>query len=88
MGEDTLSESTARVRFLSFLLSCFSGLALALVLIGTYALVSYDTARRTREVGIRMALGATAGRVERSFSFASRNEPAKRTQDRFAVKVL
>jgi ABC-type antimicrobial peptide transport system permease subunit len=47
------------------LLSAFSGLALLLTLVGTYALVSYDTARRTREVGIRMALGATAGRVER-----------------------
>jgi putative ABC transport system permease protein len=64
-GEDTLSESTARARFLGMLLSAFSGLALVLTLVGTYALVSYDTARRTREVGIRMALGATAGRVER-----------------------
>jgi predicted permease len=64
-GENTLSEATARARFLSMLLSAFSGLALLLTLVGTYALVSYDTARRTREVGIRMALGATAGRVER-----------------------
>jgi putative ABC transport system permease protein len=64
-GEDTLSESTARARFLSMLLSAFAGLALLLTLVGTYALVSYDTARRTREVGIRMALGATAGRVKR-----------------------
>jgi len=64
-GEDTLSEFTARTRFLSMLLSAFSGLALLLTLVGTYALVSYDTARRTREVGIRMALGATTGRVKR-----------------------
>jgi len=64
-GEDALSESTARARFLSMLLSAFAGLALLLTLVGTYALVSYDTARRTREVGIRMALGATAGRVKR-----------------------
>jgi putative ABC transport system permease protein len=62
-GEDVLSDSTARARFMSILLSAFSGLALVLTLAGTYALVSYDTARRTREVGIRMTLGATASRV-------------------------
>ena len=64
-GEAFLSESTARVRVLSWLLSSFSGLAFVLVLVGTYALVSYDTARRTREVGIRMALGASPAHVKK-----------------------
>jgi putative ABC transport system permease protein len=64
-GQDVLSDSTARARFMGTLLSAFSGLALILTLAGIYALVSYDTARRTREVGIRMTLGATSARVMR-----------------------
>jgi predicted lysophospholipase L1 biosynthesis ABC-type transport system permease subunit len=64
-GEAYLSDSTARVRFLSWLLSSFSGLSFVLVLVGTYALVSYDTARRKREVGIRMALGASPARIKK-----------------------
>ncbi|HYC61389.1 MAG TPA: ABC transporter permease [Thermoanaerobaculia bacterium] len=63
--DTTLGRSLATPRFQAVLITSFGAIALLLAAIGLYALMAYQVQRRTNEIGIRVALGATRGEVAR-----------------------
>ncbi len=63
--EEAIATSLTSQRFMTILLVSFGGMALLIATVGVYGVISYSVAQRTNEIGIRVAMGATRGKILR-----------------------
>ena len=64
--QELVDRAVSPRRFFMVLVGIFAGLGLLLAMLGIYGVISYSVTRQTQEIGIRMALGASRGRVQRT----------------------